>query len=326
MDANAHSAVYFQKTKRILDQYPAKPVTVQVFQRGTSVIAGTEIAAEIIRQDATGPVKIKALSDGDIAEPWEPVMFIEGNLADFVATESMYLGILARMSRVATNVRAVVKAARGKQIIFMADRFDIPGNQPFDGYAAKIGGASSVVTEAMSTGFGQPPVGTMPHALIAAFGGDVVKACWAYHQTFPDEPITALVDFNNNCVVDSLRCLEEFGDKLRAVRLDTSGNMIDESLLYSGVSPEVIRGVNEHLVRRVRVALDTNGGRHVKIIVSGGFTPEKIGLFEDRAVPVDAYGVGSSLIKNGVDFTADVVLPVAKKGRSLKITKRLKEI
>jgi nicotinate phosphoribosyltransferase len=79
------------------------------------------------------------------------------------------------------------------------------------------------------------------------------------------------------------------------------------------------RGVNERLVHNVRDALDSEGFGAVKIVVSGGFTVEKIRAFEERGVPVDAYGVGSSLIRGENDFTADVVAtdgkPCAKVGR-----------
>jgi nicotinate phosphoribosyltransferase len=86
-------------------------------------------------------------------------------------------------------------------------------------------------------------------------------------------------------------------------------------------------GVNERLVHKVRDALDNDGFEHVKIVVSGGFTIEKIVEFEEKDVPVDAYGVGSSLIRGSNDFTADIVLtdgrPSAKVGRRYKPSRRL---
>jgi nicotinate phosphoribosyltransferase len=85
--------------------------------------------------------------------------------------------------------------------------------------------------------------------------------------------------------------------------------------------------VNERLVRQVRDALDSDGFEQVKIVVSGGFTIDKIREFEQKAVPVDAYGVGSSLIRGSNDFTADIVLtdgrPSAKVGRAYKPNLRL---
>jgi nicotinate phosphoribosyltransferase len=86
-------------------------------------------------------------------------------------------------------------------------------------------------------------------------------------------------------------------------------------------------GVNPELVRNVRRALDGEGFGHVKIVVSGGFTVEKIRQFEQQKIPVDAYGVGSSLFQGRFDFTADVVMlegkPCAKVGRAFRPNPKL---
>ena len=104
--------------------------------------------------------------------------------------------------------------------------------------------------------------------------------------------------------------------RLWGVRLDTSGDLVDRSL-WDEMGDFDPRGVNERLVRNVRAALDDEGFAHVKIVASGGFTVEKIRAFEERGVPVDAYGVGSSLIRGENDFTADVVVTTASRaGRS----------
>lgn len=324
IESGYYSAAYFNKASQILAGREV-PVLMQVFQKDDSVLYGINEAVSILRGSSNGNgkyLRIHALRDGDTAEPWETVMTIEGNLADFVHLESVYLGVLARGTRVATNMSRIVAAANGKPVLFMGDRFDRYENQASDGEAALVGGASAICTPAMGYRNGVEAAGTMPHALIAAFGGDVVAACSAYYATFPGQPITALVDFNNDCVGDSLAVLRRFGKRLSAVRLDTSEKMVDKTLAEKGMGD---RGVNEFLVREVRNALDANGGQHVKIIVSGGFTTEKIASFEERDIPVDMYGVGSSIIKNGPDFTADVVLPVGKAGREYRPNPRLEE-
>src|SRR5439155_25923036 len=116
------------------------------------------------------------------------------------------------------------------------------------------------------------------------------------------------------------------GSRLWGVRLDTASNLVDRSL-WAEMGEFDPRGVNERLVRKVREALDRAGFDGVRIVVSGGFTVEKIRSFEERGVPVDAYGVGSSLIRGENDYTADVVLlegrPVAKVGRRLRPNPRL---
>jgi nicotinate phosphoribosyltransferase len=67
----------------------------------------------------------------------------------------------------------------------------------------------------------------------------------------------------------------------------------------------------------------------VRIVVSGGFDERRVHDFEKRGVPADAYGVGSSLMRGGVDFTADVVKiegrPLAKVGRRYRPNRRLRK-
>lgn len=335
IESGYYSAAYFNKARQILKGREV-PVLMQIFQKDNAVLYGIDEAVSILRGSANGYGKyltIKALRDGDKAQPWETVMTIEGNLADFVHLESVYLGVLARGTRVATNMSRIVEAAHGKPVLFMGDRFDRYENQASDGEAALIGGASAICTPAMGYRNGVEAAGTMPHALIAAFGGDVVAACRAYYNEF-ETPITALVDFNNDCVGDSVRCVQAFGERLAAVRLDTSEKLFDKSFeslrQYPGYDDATIldmyRGVCPKLVRNVREGLDANGGQHVKIIVSGGFTSTKITEFEENFVPVDMYGVGSSIVKNGPDFTADIVLPVGKAGRPYRPNDRLQEV
>jgi nicotinate phosphoribosyltransferase len=80
----------------------------------------------------------------------------------------------------------------------------------------------------------------------------------------------------------------------------------------------------------VRTALDEAGHERVKIVVSGGFTADRIREFERIGVPVDSYGVGSSLLRGSNDFTADVVLvdgrPCAKVGRGHRPNPRLERV
>jgi nicotinate phosphoribosyltransferase len=84
------------------------------------------------------------------------------------------------------------------------------------------------------------------------------------------------------------------------------------------------------LVEKVRQGLDQAGHDGVRIVASGGFTAQRIREFESASVPVDAYGVGSSLIRGDNDFTADVVLlegrPCAKEGRGYAPNPRLEEV
>lgn len=201
-----------------------------------------------------------------------------------------------------------------------------------------------VSTDAQGDWWGGAGGGTIAHAALACFLGDTAEAMCAFANTLPPEiPRIALVDFNNDSVGDSLTTLDRMfrryrecldaGDEVEAhkyvlygVRLDTASSIRDVNVPPLG-DPDLDLGVNPRLVFTVRQALDNAWQswelprtwqtraeeycRRVKIVVSGGFTPEKIRRFEQLGVPADIYGVGSSLFANWgptvTDFTADVV-------------------
>jgi nicotinate phosphoribosyltransferase len=157
-----------------------------------------------------------------------------------------------------------------------------------------------------------------------------VRASRAFVEHMPEDVnVIVLVDFDNDSVRASLAVARALGDRLWGVRLDTSEGMVDRSIIpqMGYFDP---RGVNPHLVRNVRNALDDAGFDRVRIVVSGGFNVQKILRFEREGVPVDSYGVGSSLFADRFDFTADVVLvdgkPVAKAGRSYRRSPRLEPV
>ena len=166
----------------------------------------------------------------------------------------------------------------------------------------------------------------MPHGLIAAYGGDTVAAATKFADHFAGEMnVTVLVDFENDSVRTALEVADALGERLWGVRLDTSEALVDKAL--EGTD---LRGVQPALVEKVRSALDDAGHEHVRIVASGGFTAAKIRQFEEQGVPVDAYGVGSSLIRGQNDFTADVVevdgRPCAKVGREVWPNPRLERV
>jgi len=281
------------------------------------------------RRAEPGELEVSALRDGDLLGAWEPVVELTAPYRLVAHLESVYLGVLARRTLVASNVRRVVDAAGGKPVLFFADRFDHWATQGGDGYAAFVGGAQGVATDAQAAWWGERGLGTIPHALIATFGGDTVAAVAAFARQFPGVPLIALVDFDNDSVATSLACAKEFGERLWGVRLDTSGTMVDRSL-WSEMGEFAPTGVNRRLVEKVRQALDDGGFGHVRVIVSGGFTAERIAAFEATRVPVDSYAVGSSLLKGSADYTADVVLregrPCAKVGRVHRPSARLQPV
>ena len=333
MRAGYYSDKYFVRTRDILLANGARPhVTMQVFGKTRALLGGIDEAIAILKQCAIEwkDLAVQALYDGDEIEPWETVMLIEGPYDAFAHLETLYLGVLARRTKVGTNTRRVVDAARPKEVMFFPARHDHWLVQTGDGYAAHVAGAIGVSTDAQASWWGSEGVGTVPHALIAAFGGDTVLATRKFAEHIPESVrVVTLVDFENDCVGTSLACARALGRRLYGVRLDTSETLVDRSIV-----PEMgtfkPTGVNPQLVWNVRRALDRDGFRHVKIVVSGGFTAEKIRQFEEQGVPVDAYGVGSSLYQGRFDFTADVVLvdgkPVAKVGRKYNPNPRLERV
>src|SRR5207237_2795056 len=263
---------------------------------------------------------VRALYEGDEIAPWETVLTIEGDYSLFAHLETVYLGCLARRSLVMRNVREVKDAAGDKAILFFPARHDHWLVQTGDGWAAHVAGAIGVSTEAQASWWGGRGVGTVPHGLIAAYDGDTVAAARDFADRFAGEMnVTVLVDFENDSVRTALEVAEALGDRLWGVRLDTSERLVDRALWHE-MGDFRPTGVNEVLVQRVREALDAAGHERVKIVVSGGFTAERIRDFERIGVPVDSYGVGSSLLRGSNDFTADVVLvqgrSCAKVGRA----------
>ncbi|MBT9155892.1 MAG: hypothetical protein DDT37_00866 [Firmicutes bacterium] len=228
-----------------------------------------------------------------------------------------------------------------------------------------------VSTHAQGAYFGGRGGGTISHASIACFLGDTVETMLQFCRIMPsDVPRIALIDFHNDCVGEARKVLAAMfplyleavlcGDEHKAamyrlfgVRPDTAGNMLDCSVEPTG-DKEADLGVNPRLVRNIRHALDTAHAswdvakahrplaesycRSVKIVVTGGFDVARIRRFEAEDVPVDMYGVGSSLLENArgatTDFTADIVRvkiggvwqPLAKQGRQPNANPELETI
>jgi nicotinate phosphoribosyltransferase len=207
--------------------------------------------------------------------------------------------------------------------------------QTGDGYAAYVAGQVvgaevGVTTDEQASWWGGRGIGTVPHSLIAAYDGDTVAAARRFAEWAPpDMNVTVLVDFENDSVKTALEVARALGDRLWGVRLDTSESLVDRSL-WEEMGAFRPTGVNPQLVWKVREALDGAGFDAVRVVVSGGFTVEKIHEFEEHGVPVDAYGVGSSLIRGSNDFTADIVVtdgkPSAKVGRHLRPNPRLERV
>jgi nicotinate phosphoribosyltransferase len=334
-----YSDQYFNLTRDLLEHEDRHPrALMQVFQKEESILGGIDEAIAVLKQAAGrhrnggwqpgwDELVVRALHEGDAIHPRETVMTIEGDYGLFAHLETVYLGCLARRTLVMRNVKSVVEAAHGKPILFFPARHDHWLVQTGDGWAAHVAGAIGVSTDAQASWWGGRGVGTVPHGLIAAYGGDTVAAARAFaDRYYGDTNITVLVDFENDSVRTALEVAEALGDRLWGVRLDTSESLVDRAL-QDEPDAERHRGVSVPLARKVRAALDDAGYGHVRIVASGGFDDEKIAHFEEQGAPVDAYGVGSSLLRGQNDFTADVVRvdgrPVAKAGREERPNPRL---
>ena len=322
---------YFIRTRKVLlAEGNHNKVIMQIFPRDNGYICGIDEASAVIYLCSDNPheIKINALHDGDRMSKNETVMTIEGDYSSFAHLETIYLGILSRGSSVATSVKEVVDAAKGKPVLFFSSRFDYYPTQIIDGYAALIAGASGVSTDANGYLMGVEGTGTIPHALIASFNGNTVEACRAFYENTPDDVnLIALVDFDNDCIGTSLKVARHFGKKLWGVRCDTAGDLRDISVTPIGNDS---LGVCPELVYKLRKSLDNEGFNWVKIVVSGGFNAEKVRRFVELDVPFDAVGVGSYFFRRRIDFTADVVMvngkPVSKVGRFYNPNPKLSEV
>ncbi|MGH2970962.1 MAG: quinolinate phosphoribosyl transferase [Gaiellaceae bacterium] len=335
MRAGYYTDAYFNHSRAALLADGKRPrVVMQVFQKNEAYLGGVDEAIAILKlcSDDWDALTVHALYDGDPVAPYDTVMRIEGDYTLFAHLETVYLGVLARRTLITTNVVRVVEAANRKPIIFMAARHDHHRVQTGDGYAAYVAGRVTgaeigVTTDEQASWWGGRSLGTVPHSLIASYGGNTVLAATKFAEwASPEMRVTVLVDFENNSVATALEVARALGGRLWGVRLDTSESLVDFSLVdeMGDFKPT---GVNPRLVQRVREALDRDGFERVKIVASGGFTVERIRAFERLGVPVDAYGVGSSLIRGANDFTGDVVLtdgrPSGKFGRRYRSNDRL---
>jgi len=181
----------------------------------------------------------------------EPVLTIQGNPAYFGHLETVLLGVLARASSTATSVKKVVKASRGKPILFFSARFDHYWVQATDGYAALKAGAFGVSTDANADYWGAESAGTIPHALIACYNGSTSEAAIAFDK-YIDGSVNrmVLVDWDNDVIGTTFKVVEDFyrhiksekfnwtreeadsiigpgKNKIWGVRFDTSGTLRD---------------------------------------------------------------------------------------------------
>jgi len=300
------SDVYFVRTKHIMEIEKLNPVVaMEVFPSADGVLCGIKEVTHLLRRVLPEDAEVWALEEGTLMQSKEVVLRIRARYRSFVLYETAYLGMLAHESGWGTAARACVQAAGDIPIISFGARHVHPSVAPYMEYAAVVGGCAGCATTAGAELAGVVPSGTIPHALCLVMG-DTVRATQAFDRHIPaDVRRIALVDTFKDEAEESLRVAQALGDHLWGVRLDT---------------PRERGRVTPDLVQEVRVRLDQAGFGQVKIVVSGGIDPARIGLFRERKAPVDAFGVGSAISgAPPIDFTADIKevegRPVAKRGR-----------
>lgn len=306
--------VYFRRADEILAGEGLDPVVVmEVFSRSEGILCGIDEAkvllAHVLRasgEDAT----VESLSDGDTFSSKEVVMRIRARYRAFGLYETAILGMLAQSTGWTNAARECVTAAAPQPVISFGARHVHPHITDTLDYAAIVGGCVGASTPAGARLAGLAPTGTMPHSLVLVIG-DTVRAAEAFDRhVAPEVPRIVLVDTFKDEAEESLRVAHALGDRLYGVRLDT---------------PSERGRVTADLVSEVRARLDQDGFEHVKIIVSGGLTPDRIRYFKDALSPVDYFAVGSYISgASPIDFTGDLKeidgRAIAKRGRIPGVT------
>jgi nicotinate phosphoribosyltransferase len=314
--------VYFRRAEEILEKEGMDPVVVmEVFSRSEGILCGIDEAKVLLAHvlGASGEeAVVESLSDGDEFSSKEIVMRIRARYRAFGLYETAILGMLAQSTGWTNAARECVQAAAPEPVISFGARHVHPHITDALDYAAIVGGCVGASTPAGARLAGLAPTGTMPHSLVLVIG-DTVRAAEAFDRhVAPDVPRIVLVDTFKDEAEESLRVAHALGDRLYGVRLDT---------------PSERGRVTADLVWEVRARLDLDGFDHVKIIVSGGLTPDRISYFKDAKAPVDYFAVGSHISgASPVDFTGDLKeidgRAIAKRGRipGLTASPRLEEI
>ena len=302
--------VYFARAERILEREGLDPVvTMEVFTRQDAVLCGIDevknLLAHALQSADPDETVVEALEDGVSIGPKEVVLRIAARYRAFGLYETALLGMLAQSTGWATAARECVDAAAPLPVVSFGARHVHPDVTDVLDYAAIVGGCVGASTPAGARLAGLSPTGTMPHSLVLIFG-DTVAAAEAFDRDMEaDVPRLVLVDTFKDEAEEALRVAQALGDRLYGIRLDT---------------PSERGRVTPDLVHEVRARLDQAGYDHVKIVVSGGFNPDRIRFFRDAEAPVDSYAVGSYISgASPIDFTGDIKeidgRPIAKRGR-----------
>lgn len=286
--------VYFRRTREILEAADLNPRVRAEFVAKSlpagwdwAVFAGLEEALELA---ADLGVDVRAMPEGTLFGPLEPVMEVAGPYRAFCEYETALLGMICQASGVATGAARCRRAAGDRPVVSFGARRLHPSVAPVVERAAFVGGCDGVATVAGAELIGEEPQGTIPHALVLVLG-DTVEATRAFHEVIdPSVPRVSLIDTFHDEKFEAVAVAEELGEALDSVRLDT---------------PSTRRGDFRRLLEEVRWELDVRGHTDVDLFVSGGIDEEEILRLNGVA---DGYGVGGAISAAPiVDFSMDIV-------------------
>ena len=294
--------VYFHRTMEILRARALEdiPVHAEVAYKTSDpeewfVVAGLDEVAQLLEGVE---VEARAVPEGTICRPNEPVLTLSGPYSAFAEHETAILGFLCQASGVATGAARCRLAAGEKLMISFGARRMHPAITPMIERSAYLGGCDGVALELAARRLGIPATGTLPHALVLILGS-TAEAAKAFDEVMdPEVPRTILIDTFDDEKFGALIAARAIPDSIFAVRLDTPGNR---------------RGDFRDLMSEVRWELDRNGFEHVRIFASGGIDVEYI-LYLNPVC--DAYGVGGAIADAPmIDYSLDIV-EVAGEDRS----------
>lgn len=298
--------VYFERTMRVLkakgiDKHVKAEFIAKELPDGAewAVFAGLEECANLLKGMK---VNVRAMNEGTIFRPLQPVMEIEGMYTDFGIYETALLGLICQASGIATRAARCKMAAGDRKVISFGARRMHPVLAPMIERNAYIGGCDGVSVIKSAELIEEEPMGTMPHALVLILG-DVEKAIKAFDEVIEqDVKRTALVDTLIDEKFEAVKAAEAIGKSLYAVRLDTPGSR---------------RGNFYRIIEEVKWELDIRGFGDVKIYISGGLNEEKV---KELNPVVDGYGIGTWISNSPVvDFAMDIMeiegRPLAKRGK-----------
>jgi len=356
----ARTDSYFNRTKAIVARFGDTRVTYAVFLR-RPVVSAPRLMLDWLHAVAAArglEVRIELMhEEGQWVGAGDPLLYITGSLVGLADLETILLQKLGAACVAAHNAYQMCLELPEVAFLAMEARHCAGAEmQEMMAYAASVGsraaqreGARGFIgnaNDATAHWFGQKAgFGTMPHALIG-YAGTTVRAAEMFHETYPDEPLTVLVDYFGREVTDGIAVARRFPELAAegrlAVRLDTHGGRFLEGLdpaesyaVLERHAPGAIRryrsetelrhlvgtGVSAAAVWRMREALDEAGFPKVRIVASSGFGLGKCRVMAEARAPIDVVGTGSFIPEAWSETyaTADIVdydgTPRVKLGR-----------